>query len=109
MEGLLSNDSLGVSLNTLIFCQCGNVYTSYTMAARLPNSFVGQCFGYFRCLYVVCECIYKQYVEEFMHKTQRYAHTDSFGSLLNITYRFGNVGVWHIPIRQTLIGVQFKV
>ena len=52
------------------------------MVRRLPNRFIGECSGYFKCLCMVhgfANAFVHQNVKDFVHKNKKYAFTDSFG------------------------------
>ena len=42
-------------------------------------------------------------MDDFKYKIPQYAYIESFGSLLTITYSFGNVAMRHMSFRKTLI------
>ena len=57
-----------VAMNTL----------QYVMVRRLSDIFVGECLGYFRCLFVVERCVNAftyQYVEDIVHNPPQNMHT----------------------------------
>ena len=52
-----------------MLCQFGKYL--HVMVRRLPNRFIGKCYGYFKCLYVVFwfeNAFVHQNVKDFVHK-----------------------------------------
>ena len=82
-----------------MLCQFGKPL--YVIVRKLPNCFVAKCSGYFKSLYMVDRFmnVFKQ-MEDFIHKTQKYAFTDSFSNLIIITNSFGKLAIWQTSFRK---------
>ena len=65
---------------------------------RLPKSLVG-CFGYFRCLYVVCATLWMHLSIKMWTISLKKIKNYSFGNHLIITYSFGKLASWQFGKR----------